>query len=211
MQIFNDNDSIFQKLSKNSSVFTNLNVSTFQVLKTDTMTKLDSMFKLFAGINSNYSGYCKHCLTNEIQKIFFRNCLIVCGIALPNILGKSLCGSNFMLNLESYGYTIKTTTIYMDNSTANATNIGRKSTEEASRPGPNCVQLFNDIRKVGGSVIGNLITPLLFGKILYTPKNNATFKLIQKVNCSPDEILTYFYKSNRNYSSLIKHFNNLIS
>jgi hypothetical protein len=46
---------------------------------------------------------------------------------------------------------------------------------------PNCPQLFNDIRNVGGSVIGNLITPLLFGKILYTPKNNATYKLIQKV------------------------------
>jgi hypothetical protein len=37
------------------------------------------------------------------------------------------------------------------------------------------------MRTIGGPVIGNLITPLLFGKILYTPKNNATFKLIQKV------------------------------
>ena len=47
---------------------------------------------------------------------------------------------------------------------------------------PNCPALFNEMRKLGGSVIGNLITPLVFGKILYTPKNNATLKLIQKVS-----------------------------
>ena len=37
------------------------------------------------------------------------------------------------------------------------------------------------MRTIGGPVIGNLITPLLYGKILYTPKNNVTLKLIQKV------------------------------
>jgi hypothetical protein len=47
---------------------------------------------------------------------------------------------------------------------------------------PNCAQLFNDMRKIGGSVIGNLITPLLFGKIVYTPKTNATLQLIKKFN-----------------------------
>lgn len=44
------------------------------------------------------------------------------------------------------------------------------------------------MRTIGGPVIGNLITPLLFGKILYTPRTNATYKLIQKVN-----IFCYYY------------------
>ena len=37
------------------------------------------------------------------------------------------------------------------------------------------------MKTIGGAVIGNLLTPLLFGKILYTPKTEVTFKLIQKV------------------------------
>ncbi len=37
------------------------------------------------------------------------------------------------------------------------------------------------MRNIGGSVIGNLITPLLFGKILYTPNTNLTHGLIKKV------------------------------
>ena len=37
------------------------------------------------------------------------------------------------------------------------------------------------MRSIGGAVIGNLITPLLFGKILYTPKTTVTYNLIQKV------------------------------
>lgn len=54
--------------------------------------------------------------------------------------------------------------------------------EKIDKPKPDCPALFNEIRKIGGSVIGNLITPLLFGKILYTPKNNVTDKVIQKFN-----------------------------
>lgn len=57
--IFQNEESIFQNLNANSSIFTNLNISTFQVQDADTKNKLDKMFNLFAGINSEYSGYCK--------------------------------------------------------------------------------------------------------------------------------------------------------
>ena len=159
--IFEDDNSIFSNLNANSSIFTNLNVSTFKVLDADSMGKLDSMFKLFAGINSDYSAY-----------------------SLPNILGKSLCGANFLLDLSRYGYTLETSTSLLPVSESNKTaRIGTNGKHtNPVKPGPNCPALFNEIRKVGGSVIGNLITPLLFGKILYTPHNNATFKLIQKFN-----------------------------
>ena len=44
-----------------------------------------------------------------------------------------------------------------------------------------CKNLYNEMRNVGGYIIGNLITPLIYGKILYTPKTNLTYKIIQKV------------------------------
>jgi hypothetical protein len=37
------------------------------------------------------------------------------------------------------------------------------------------------LKSIGGPAISNLLTPLLFGKILYTPKTNLTYKLMQKV------------------------------
>ena len=44
-----------------------------------------------------------------------------------------------------------------------------------------CTSFFNQLKNIGGAVIGNLLTPLLFGKILYTPKTTFTFNLIKKV------------------------------
>ena len=38
------------------------------------------------------------------------------------------------------------------------------------------------MRTIGGKVIGNLITPLLYGKILYTPQTNLTNNVISKLN-----------------------------
>jgi len=58
-KIFENDQSIFQSLRSNSTIFTNLNASTFKVTDAKIMDKLDGMFKLFAGINSEYSGYCK--------------------------------------------------------------------------------------------------------------------------------------------------------
>jgi hypothetical protein len=118
-------------------------------------------------------------LGNFNLKIYF-----ICFLsALPNVLGKSLCGPDFLLDLGNYGYTLETKTI-LPLSEANKTQSPRLNSQgdKYEKPKPNCPALFKDIRKVGGSVIGNLITPLLFGKILYTPQNNVTMKLIQKFN-----------------------------
>jgi hypothetical protein len=57
IKLIDNETSIFQKLNKNSTVFINLNVSTFNVLNTNSMTKLDNLFNLFAGINSNFSSF----------------------------------------------------------------------------------------------------------------------------------------------------------
>jgi hypothetical protein len=38
------------------------------------------------------------------------------------------------------------------------------------------------MRTIGGKVIGNLITPLLYGKIIYTPATNLTNNIISKFN-----------------------------
>ena len=102
---------------------------------------------------------------------------------MPNILGKSLCGSDFYLDLARYGYTLempKTVLALNESNRTMARSLNGKKRSQI-KEGPNCPALFNEIRKVGGSVIGNLITPLIFGKIIYTPKNNATYKLMQKV------------------------------
>ena len=45
-----------------------------------------------------------------------------------------------------------------------------------------CSNLYSQMRSIGGKVIGNLITPLLYGKILYTPKTNLTLNIISKFN-----------------------------
>jgi hypothetical protein len=57
--------------------------------------------------------------------------------ALPNILGKSLCGPDFLLDLEKYGYSIKTTQTYMENSTASPRNLQDRKITELPRPGNN--------------------------------------------------------------------------
>lgn len=44
-----------------------------------------------------------------------------------------------------------------------------------------CTNIYNSVRSIGGPIIGNLLTPLLFGKILYTPKNNASMSLMENV------------------------------
>ena len=99
-----ENDyAIFQKLTKNSSIFTNLNISTSQILSENSIEKLNSMFQLFSGISSNYSS-----------------------LSLPVIFGKSLCGPDFSFSLESFGYSfnIGNTEPPIDNpyNTSNSTN-----------------------------------------------------------------------------------------
>lgn len=43
------------------------------------------------------------------------------------------------------------------------------------------------MQSIGGQVIGNLITPLLFGKILYTPHTNLTASIIRQLNETFDQ------------------------
>ena len=51
------------------------------MISSNSLPKLDSLFQIFAEINTNYSTF-----------------------SLPTILGKSLCGPDFNLRLEDYGY-----------------------------------------------------------------------------------------------------------
>ena len=44
------------------------------------------------------------------------------------------------------------------------------------------MSLLKQLQSIGGQVIGNLITPLLFGKILYTPHTNLTASIIKNFN-----------------------------
>jgi len=106
-KIFGNDSSLFQSLSKNSTIFTNLNTSTFQVLNANTMTKLNDLFELFAGINANYSNF-------SMLLLFFRMLVpLEFGyynfyfLDLPNIFGKSLCGPDFDVRIEDFGYTYR--------------------------------------------------------------------------------------------------------
>jgi len=95
-----------------------------------------------------------------------------------------LCGADFLLDFSQYGYTLESSKTLLPASDANKTaRVGSdgKYPKPPVKAKADCPALFNEIRKIGGSVIGNLITPLVFGKIVYTPKNNATDKLIQQV------------------------------
>lgn len=60
------------------------------MLGENSIAKLNQMFNLFSGISANYSGM-------NMQTIF----------------GKALCGPDFSFSLESYGYTVKTTSFEM--------------------------------------------------------------------------------------------------
>jgi hypothetical protein len=44
------------------------------------------------------------------------------------------------------------------------------------------MNLLKQLQSIGGQVIGNLITPLLFGKILYTPHTNLTASIMKNFN-----------------------------
>jgi hypothetical protein len=50
-----------------------------------------------------------------------------------------------------------------------------------------CTSLFRQLRSLGVPIIGNLITPLLFGKILYTPETKFTRKIIENFNETFDQ------------------------
>lgn len=61
-----------------------------------------------------------------------------------------------------------------------------------------CYSLYVTLKNIGGSVIGNLVTPLVFGKILYTPKNNFTTAFVKELNTT----FKQFYQLN----TLLKSF-----
>lgn len=94
--------------------------------------------------------------------------------------------------MEDFGYSIKPVTTEVSNpngeleeSLKNSLNriykTKRVIEDEHQFKSVYCKNLYNEMRNVGGYIIGNLITPLIFGKILYTPKTNLTFQIIQKV------------------------------
>ena len=116
---------------------------------------------------------------------------------MPSLFGKALCGPDFSLRLEDYGYSIrpasfdvpyeniplnpKNETFMTQNFTNSNFTKKRRLINDEEFKATYCRNLYNEMRNVGGYVIGNLITPLLFGKILYTPRTNLTYQIIQKV------------------------------
>ncbi|CAF0899716.1 unnamed protein product, partial [Brachionus calyciflorus] len=173
-EIFENDSSILQKLTKNSSIFENLNMTTVQVLNANSMNKLNDLFQVFSEFNTNTS-------TPD----------------LPSVFGKTLCGPDFTLRLEDYGYSIRPTPVQNDqsnqpsfsntaknslNSVNSTFNNKKRLVNDNGSTSTYCKNIYNEMRNVGGYVIGNLITPLLFGKILYTPRTNLTYQIIQKFN-----------------------------
>nr|UOU03310.1 ATP-binding cassette subfamily A1-like 3 [Brachionus rubens] len=191
-EIFENDGSIIQKLTKNSSIFDNLNLTTSQVLNSNSMNKLNDLFQVFSGFNTNTSP------SN-----------------LPTIFGKTLCGPDFSLRLEDYGYSIKQTPVYTEYETkptntslfktqSNWTNSTysnkRLLINEEEFKTSYCGNLYKELKNVGGYVIGNLITPLLFGKILYSPKTDLTNQIMQKFNET--------FKQFEHLNNVLKSFSN---
>lgn len=182
------------------------------------------------------------------------------------MLGKSLCGPEFNLRLEDYGYSMspsvvvskenntgrqetsksppplvptspyyysyisssqsfssgstgsKTSGVFGNSTSTHSTT--RVSTTRQTRltdPGKKgvlptsptlsatstsdnsfCYSLYVTLKNIGGSVIGNLVTPLVFGKILYTPKTNFTTAFVKELNTT----FKQFYQLN----TLLKSF-----
>lgn len=90
------------------------------------------------------------------------------------MLGKSLCGPSFSLNFGNFGFSSKPVS-------SRAPNLSSTSLPKVL-DSTNCSRLYQQMRSIGGPVIGNLLTPLLFGKILYTPRTNLTERLIRRVS-----------------------------
>nr|QNH67915.1 ATP-binding cassette transporter subfamily A member 1-like protein X3 [Brachionus plicatilis] len=169
-EIFENDASILQKLTKNSTIFDNLNITTSQVLNSNSMAKLNDLFDIFSEFSTGAS------VTD-----------------LPDLFGKALCGPKFSLRLEDFGYSIRPVTFEVpvqdtlsEESLKNSLNriykSKRRLENEHQFKSLYCKNLYDEMRSVGGYIIGNLITPLIFGKILYTPKTNLTYQIIQKFN-----------------------------
>ena len=67
------------KLTRNSTMFTNLNISTGQLLSTNSINKLNGIFNLFSGISPDFSLYgnnticiCKFLIRYYINRVFIR-------------------------------------------------------------------------------------------------------------------------------------------
>ena len=97
------------------------------------------------------------------------------------MLGKSLCGSSFSVRFEDFGLSFKSAPSKKKDESKRDENQAKSDQLPSPSDASNCSRLYQQMRSIGGPVIGNLLTPLLFGKILYTPHTNATHKLIQKV------------------------------
>lgn len=57
IKIFENDSSILQKLTHNSSMFLNLNISSGKLFSTNSINKLKGIFELFSGISPNFSLY----------------------------------------------------------------------------------------------------------------------------------------------------------
>lgn len=95
--MFNSSSVRMVKLRRNDSLFASLISSDFQSFNSSSMSRLSDLFKLFNGMNTNINPG-----------------------DIPTVLGRTLCGPDFSVSLESYGYTIKPITVNIDEQ--NATN-----------------------------------------------------------------------------------------
>lgn len=157
------NESTLMSLSKNNTIFNNLmNSSVIEVFNSSSIDEVKDLIADFNQISYNYAP-----------------------LGLPTIMGKALCGNDFDFRLEDYGFSLKTDqskplVIQVDSHDSrfnlSSENEPIKFDKEAF-----CDKTFSAINNLGPA-IKNLIKPLLFGKIIFTPKTNVTSQIIQKVN-----------------------------
>lgn len=107
------------KLKRNDSLLASLTSSDFQTFNSSSMMRLNDLFKTFNGLSSNVnpSGIKIYLFEFDFIALYSMKFL-----DLPTLLGKVLCGPDFYLRLEDYGYTIKPITINMDEQNATTAN-----------------------------------------------------------------------------------------
>ena len=108
---------------------------------------------------------------------------VVNGSLSPNIIpemGITLCGFNESFNIN----------LHLDWS-----NYSTKMVTGDVRNDP-CLELENEMKMtLAGRFIWNMIAPMLKGKLLYTPINELTTRIIDKANESADQLIDFLQKA----------------
>ena len=184
-KVIEDGALMTRKLTQKFSLKANLSI--FASLSPLSLSKFDELISYISSMSVHHSeiGEFISIITKKTKCFIDTNTYSFCAVAtdLPNVIGKALCGPNFSIRIGDFGYGIKPATeiAKKENITSKVQRVflhHRTSTENF------CKNIYLQMRTIGGSIIGNLLTPLVFGKILYTPHSALTGNIISKVRTS---------------------------